>query len=168
MVGAAEAQLNKRFRPKSLSLHVRNGDYLMNNFPFLSLPHALAGLRIITAVLFMAHAVVRIVKDTIPQSAVFMGSVGFPQPELVVWAITLAELAAGTLLIVNRYVRPAATILFAIAGTGILLIHMHIGWFVGEHGTGGSEYSVSLMIALLVIAAADRERAMPKAHQNID
>jgi putative oxidoreductase len=42
---------------------------------------------------------------------------------------------------------------------GIALIHRHLGWFVGEHGTGGSEYSVSLLLALLVIAAADRSGA---------
>ena len=39
--------------------------------------------------------------------------------------------------------------------SGIVLIHRHLGWFVGEHGTGGSEYSVALLLALLVIASAD-------------
>ncbi|WP_310475960.1 DoxX family protein [Sandarakinorhabdus sp.] len=113
--------------------------------------------RIATAGFFMAHAVVRIVKGTIPQFGVFMESQGFPQGELIVWAITMTELVAGTLLIANRHVRLAATALFAIAFTGIVLIHRNLGWFVGEHGTGGSEYSVALIVLLLVIAAADRE-----------
>lgn len=39
---------------------------------------------------------------------------------------------------------------------GIGLIHWRNGWFVGEHGTGGSEYSVVLIGSLVVIAAADR------------
>ena len=129
----------------------------LGKFPFLNLTQAVAVLRVTTALLFLAHAVVRIVKGTIPQFEVLMGSVGFPEPELVVWAITLCELVAGALLILNRYVRPAATILFTIAGVGIILIHRHFGWFVGEHGTGGSEYSVALMVALLVVASADRE-----------
>jgi hypothetical protein len=56
----------------------------MNAYPFISLPHALIVLRVSVAILYMAHATVRIV-----------------------------------------------------------------------NGTGGSEYSVCLMVALLVIAAAD-------------
>jgi putative oxidoreductase len=136
---------------------------ILGKFPFLSLARAIGVLRVTTALLFLAHAVVRIVKGTIPQFAVFMESVGFPQPELVVLAITLSELLAGALLILNRYVRPASTILFTIAGVGIILIHRHLGWFVGEHGTGGSEYSVALMVALLVVASADRETRVSDA-----
>jgi putative oxidoreductase len=129
---------------------------MFKTYPFISLRQALTAARIVTAVLFMAHAVVRIVNGSIPQFGKFMTSVGFPQGEAVVWAITVVEIAAGTMLIVNRCVRVAATALFAIAAIGIVLIHRHIGWFVGEHGTGGSEYSVALIILLIVIAAADR------------
>ncbi|WP_301749802.1 DoxX family protein [uncultured Erythrobacter sp.] len=123
----------------------------------LSLRHALMMLRIVTALLFMAHAAVRIVHGTIPQFGAFMESVGFPEGEVLVWAITLAELVAGAAMIANRYVTQAAATLIMIAATGILLIHRHFGWFVGEHGTGGSEYSVALMAALIVIIAADRD-----------
>lgn len=129
---------------------------MMNAYPFLSLAQALFVVRLGTALLFMAHAAVRIANGTIPQFGKFMTSVGFPAGEAVVWMITVVELVAGTLLIVNRHVRIAATALFAIAATGIVLIHRHLGWFVGEHGTGGSEYSVALMILLILIAAADR------------
>lgn len=130
----------------------------MKAYPFISLAQALMLVRIVTAILFMAHAAVRIANGTIPQFGKFMASVGFPAGEAVVWTITIVELIAGTLLILNRYVRVAATALFAIAATGIVLIHRHLGWFVGEHGTGGSEYSVALMVLLIVIAAADRSR----------
>jgi len=37
----------------------------------------------------------------------------------------------------------------------MVIIHWRLGWFVGEHGSDGMEYSVSLMVSLLVIAAAD-------------
>ena len=131
---------------------------MMKAYPFISLAQALMLVRIVTAILFMAHAAVRIANGTIPQFGKFMASVGFPAGEAVVWTITIVELIAGTLLIINRYVRVAATALFAIAATGIVLIHRHLGWFVGEHGTGGSEYSVALMVLLIVIAAADRSR----------
>ncbi|MGH8444010.1 MAG: DoxX family protein [Solimonas sp.] len=127
----------------------------MKPYPLVTLPAALAVLRIGTAGLFMAHAVTRIFNGTLPRFAEFMGHAGFPYPLALVWAITAYEIVGGSLMAAGFYARYAAAGLFAIAGTGIVLIHAHNGWFVGEHGTGGSEYSVSLMLALLVIAAAD-------------
>lgn len=134
----------------------------MKNFPFISLKNTLDLARIMTAVFFLAHAIVRIVHNTIPQFTIFMESVGFPNGVIFVWLITIAELVSGTLLIINRFVRPACTILFTIAFVGIILIHRHYGWFVGEHGTGGSEYSVALMVLLLIICANDSEKAKIK------
>ena len=127
----------------------------MNNYPFLSGQTALLILRIVTPLLFMAHAIIRIAHNTIPQFALFMGNAGFPQPTAVVWAITIVELVAGVMLLLGVQVRWAATALAAIAFGGIVLIHRNLGWFVGEHGTGGSEYSVALLVMLLVLAAFD-------------
>ncbi|MCA0177583.1 MAG: DoxX family protein [Proteobacteria bacterium] len=129
----------------------------LTDFPFLSWPHTLTLLRVATALFFMVHALSRILLGTIGRFGGFMESAGFPHGVYWVWAITVSELVAGTLLICNRHVRLAASVLFTVAAGGIVLIHRHFGWFVGEHGTGGSEYSVALMVLLLVIAAADRE-----------
>jgi len=130
----------------------------MKTYPFLTLPMALIIARVMTAVLFMAHAVVRIFNGSIPQFGQFMTHQGFPFGEGVVWVITICEIVAGLLLIANRFVRIAATGLFIVAVGGVVLIHRHLGWFVGEHGTGGSEYSVALMVLLLVVAASDGEK----------
>ena len=129
----------------------------MSSFPFVTFRTALLVLRVGTPVLFMAHALVRIVNGSIPQFAGFLGSIGFPQPLVVVWAITLTELVAGTMLALGYRVRYAALALASIAAGGIVLIHRKFGWFVGEHGSGGSEYSVCLLMCLLILAAADRE-----------
>lgn len=126
--------------------------------PTLPLPTALRLLRWTTALLFMAHAVARIAKGTIPQFATFLGQVGFPFPVLVVWLVTITELASGMALLAGRGVRWGAAALFTIAATGILLIHARLGWWVGEHGTGGSEYSVALLAMLLVVAADEVPR----------
>jgi putative oxidoreductase len=131
-------------------------------FPFFTLTQALGIARLCTAVFFMAHAIVRIVKDTIPAFGAAMENFGFPNGVAVVWTITFVEIIAGLLLIFNLYVRLAASALFMIASVGIILIHARNGWFVGEHGTGGSEYSVALMVLLLVIACADRSHSRPK------
>jgi putative oxidoreductase len=135
----------------------------MNAYPYLSLRNSLVLLRIALAALFMAHAVVRIVNGTIPQFGQFMEGQGFPQGIVLVWCITAYEIAAGVCIALNWRTRFWATGLFAIALVGILSIHRHLGWFVGEHGTGSSEYSVALMVGLLVIAAADAERSAAAA-----
>jgi putative oxidoreductase len=132
-------------------------------YPFVSLDTALVLLRVCTAMLYMAHAAVRIVNGSIPQFGGFMERLGFRHGELWVWAITAVELIGGTLMALGRQVAWSASALFTIAAGGIVLIHRHFGWFVGEHGTGGSEYSVALMMALLVIAAADARRRRERA-----
>ena len=125
-------------------------------FPWLSLPHAFVMARFATAGFFLAHAVVRILSPaSIPSFSQFMASRGFPYPTAVVWAITITELIASTMLILHWQVRWAAAALILIVGEGIILIHRHLGWFVGEHGTGGSEYSVALLALLLLISVED-------------
>lgn len=119
---------------------------------FPSRERAFQVVRIGTACLFLAHAVVRVVNNTIPQFAVFMASQGFPQPTAVVWAITVVELIAALCLVVRVQVPVACAALASIAIGGIVLIHSKLGWFVGEHGAGGSEYSVALLLLLFLIA----------------
>ena len=132
---------------------------MIRNWPFVSLTQALAILRIVTPLLFMAHAAVRIANGSIPQFGAFMDSAGFAPGVVWVWGITLAELIAGAAVLIGWQVRWAVVPLLAVAIGGIVLIHARIGWFVGEHGTGGSEYSVALIVMLLVLAAADRDGA---------
>ncbi|HQW65987.1 MAG TPA: DoxX family protein [Gemmatimonadales bacterium] len=129
----------------------------MPAFPFISLAAALRLLRVVTPALFMLHALVRIANGSIPQFGEFMESAGFPNGVAVVWAITVAELGAGLGLMIGYRIRLMAAVLFGIAATGIVLIHRHQGWFVGEHGTGGSEYSVALLCMLVVVAATAEE-----------
>ena len=131
----------------------------MQGYPFVSLKAAFVIARIMTAVFFMAHAGTRIAVGTIPQFGKAMESFGFPNGEAWVWAITITELVCGTLLILGRYVRWATIPLATIVTVGIALIHVKFGWFVGEFGTGGMEYSVALLVLLLLIAARDKETA---------
>jgi putative oxidoreductase len=132
---------------------------LYRDFPFLSTNHALLLLRVVTAGLFMAHAITRIIVGTIPLFGQAMEAKGFPGGVHWVWGITIAEIVAGSLMIIGWQVRWAALTLFSVAAGGIALIHWKLGWFVGEFNTGGSEYSVALIFMLLMIAAADRERS---------
>ncbi|MFT3761651.1 MAG: DoxX family protein [Pseudoxanthomonas sp.] len=130
----------------------------LSNYPWVSPEVSLRVLRVMAAGFFLAHAIVRICNGTIPRFAGFMEAHGFPHGLLWVWAITACELVCGTLMVFNRKTRWATSGLAVIAAGGIVIIHRHRGWFVGEHGSGGCEYSVALLVMLLVVAAFDGAR----------
>lgn len=130
----------------------------MTAFPFLSLPQSLILLRVAIAIMFMAHAAVRVLNGTIPRFADFLNERGLVFGLALVWMITLFELVGGLALILGRYTRWVAAGFMSIAAGGIVLIHAQQGWFVGEHGTGGVEYSLMLLAGCFVVAAADRQQ----------
>jgi putative oxidoreductase len=138
---------------------------LLQAYPFLSLAQALTALRVATAIFFMAHAIMRVVNGTIPQFALRLTYEGWPFATAIVWAITVCEVVSGVALIVGRYIRWATAGLMLIAVMGIVIIHARLGWFVGEHGTGGMEYSLALIVSLITIAAADRDASPHAARQ---
>ena len=130
----------------------------MKNFPFLNSAQAMLLLRVAIAVMFMAHAFTRIANGTIPRFAGFLEDKGFIYGLAVVWAITVVEIVCGSLLIAGKYMRWAAAGLMVICVGGIVIVHAAKGWFVGEHGAGGVEYSIVLFVACVVIAAGDKGR----------
>jgi putative oxidoreductase len=129
----------------------------MRKFPFISLEHSLIFLRISVAFIFLAHAVVRVANSTINQFGGFMESKGFIYGNLWVWGITIFEIIGGLLLAFGYFTKWLSAGFIFLLIVGIILIHASFGWFVGEHGTGGSEYSFILIMALLVIAAVDKK-----------
>jgi putative oxidoreductase len=138
---------------------------LPTDFPFVKYQHALVILRISLAVFFMAHALVRLFTDgNIPGFAQYLAAKGWPFSLAIVWMITVYEITAGTLMMFGKWVRWCAAGLFFIAAMGIVIIHAQLGWFVGEHGTGGMEYSLCLMVSLLVVAAFDAEKVSGREH----
>lgn len=129
----------------------------MKNFPVITLNQALFLLRITTAIVFLAHAGVRIANGTITQFADFLDSkglvIGFP----IVCAITVFEIVGGIALLLGYFTKWLALGFILMLAAGIAIIHAELGWFVGEHGTGGMEYSIFLIVALVVIAASDKK-----------
>ena len=131
----------------------------MKKFPCLSQHQALVLLRISTALVFFLHALVRVINGTTPRFGEFMESKGFPSGVGFVWAITTFELIGGVLLALGYFRKILSLGFIIILVTGIILIHAQLGWFVGEHGTGGTEYSFILIMALLAIAATEKQTA---------
>lgn len=116
-------------------------------------------LRGIVALIFMAHAVVRLANGSIPQFGAFLESRGLPAGVFLVHAISAFEIIGGGLLAVGVRVKWICSGLTLIVLGGIALIHAQRGWFVGEHGIGGMEFSWLLVFALLALAAEDHARA---------
>jgi len=127
----------------------------MSGYPYISLAHSLILLRVAVAVFFMAHAAVRTVNGSIPNFGGFLETKGLPAGVVLVWLISLYELSAGLMMALGKFTRPMTAGFAVIVIGGIVLIHAPLGWFVGEHGVGGMEYSMSLLVSLLVVAAAD-------------
>ena len=125
----------------------------MNSYPFLTLKQALFLLRVSVALVFFLHAVVRVANGTIEQFAEFLSSKGIGYGTPVVWCITGYEILGSIVLAFGYFIKILSAGFILILLVGVVLIHASLGWFVGEHGTGGSEYSFILIIALVVIAA---------------
>ncbi|KIO77499.1 hypothetical protein TH53_09175 [Pedobacter lusitanus] len=111
-------------------------------------------MRYAVAFIFLAHATVRVTGGTVNRFGEFLTGKGFIFGTPLVWLITAFELAGGLLLALGYFTKWLSAGFIAILTIGIVIIHAEKGWFVGEHGEGGSEYSVILIIALLVIAAS--------------
>lgn len=122
----------------------------------LTLKYALVVLRVSLAAVFLAHAVVRITGGTIDRFAGFLNGKGLVFGQALVRSITAFELMGGALLALGYFVKWLSAGFIVLLLAGIVLIHASQGWFVGEHGTGGVEYSFVLIIAFLVVLASTR------------
>ncbi|MCZ4242590.1 DoxX family protein [Pedobacter punctiformis] len=115
-------------------------------------------LRISTALIFIAHAVVRVYGGTIQRFGDYLNNKGFVFGVPMVWGITAYEVIGGLLLAAGYFCKWLSAGFILMLAIGIAIIHAENGWFVGEHGSGGSEYSAILIICLIVIAAADQKK----------
>lgn len=109
-------------------------------------PYAALVLRLALGVMFVAHALLKVVVFTVPGTVQFFESVGFPG--FLAYVTIAAELGAGVLLVAGL-----ATRWVALATVPILLgaawVHLPNGWVFSAQG-GGWEYPVFLAIAAFV------------------
>ncbi|RYY56590.1 MAG: DoxX family protein [Chitinophagaceae bacterium] len=130
---------------------------MKRNLPWPSPAFTLIVLRCMTGLVFLLHASWRIITGSIREFESFFRSRQVPFPQFSVWLLTVFEILAAILLFVNYQTRIVALALIGMLIAGIGMIHFPLGWFVGEHGTGGSEYSVVLIAALLVIGSEKKK-----------
>ncbi|REG99416.1 DoxX family protein [Flavobacterium aquicola] len=129
----------------------------MKNFPFPSLSQSLLLFRILLPLFFVAHAVTRIANGTIDRFAGFLATKGFFATTVMVWGITAYEIIGGIALAFGYYKKYLSLGFILMLIMGNIIIHYENGWWVGEHGEGGMEYSCALILGLIVIASTEKE-----------
>ncbi|HEU4790623.1 MAG TPA: DoxX family protein [Flavobacterium sp.] len=130
----------------------------MKNFPFLSSSQSLLLFRITLPLFFTAHAVTRIANGTIERFAGFLSNKGFFATSAMVWGITIYEIIGGIALAFGYWTKYLSLGFILMLIMGNIIIHYENGWWVGEHGAGGMEYSCALILGLIVIASTKNEK----------
>ena len=105
-------------------------------------------LRISLGVMFMTHALLKILVFTLPGTVQFFASVGLPGD--LAYGVVAGELGGGILLIAGIGVRAVSVALLPIL-LGALYVHAGNGW-VFSNANGGWEYPAFLIAATVVQA----------------
>lgn len=119
----------------------------------LTREQSLHGLRIMVSMAMMAHGLQRLYFGTVGGFGEYLNTVGFLIGVPLAWAITLFELLAGLAMLLNYFTRWTSLIWAAQLVVGIILVHAKNGWYVVGPSTGGAEYSLLLIVSLLVLHA---------------
>lgn len=105
-------------------------------------------LRIASGALFLAHGLLKIFVFTLPGTAQFFGSLGYPAA--LAYAVVAAEVVGGLLLLAGALYRTTSLVLIPVL-VGALLVHLPNGWLFSAP-KGGWEFP-ALWIAVLAAQA---------------
>lgn len=123
----------------------------------ISQHQSLVLLRIGVSVLMMAHGFQRLYYNTVNDFGEFLNAKGLLIGPVLAWSITLFELIGGLALALGKFTRWISLGWIVVITMGIILVHAQNGWFVVGPSTGGVEYSILLLLALIVIAANENK-----------
>ncbi len=105
-------------------------------------------LRLVTGIIFAVHGWQKY-QSGIPAIAGFVGSIGFPMPEVFAVLLIAAELIGGLFLIIGLLTRWAAKSLIIVSLVALVLVHLPNGFSLA---TGGYEYILLLLAASVSLA----------------
>ena len=104
-------------------------------------------LRTSLGVMWIAHALLKLLVFTLPGTAQFFDSIGIPG--LLAYPVFAVELAGGIALVLGVYARQVALALVPVMAVAAS-VHLHNGWVHTSAG-GGWEYPVFLIAASLTL-----------------
>lgn len=104
--------------------------------------YGIALLRIALGVMFLAHGLLKVLVFTLPGTAAFFASVGFPA--FAAYLVVPAEVLAGIALILGFHTRLVALATIPLL-LGALSVHVGNGWLFSAP-KGGWEYPLYLVV----------------------
>jgi putative oxidoreductase len=111
-------------------------------------PYAAALLRLTLGIALLAHGLLKVLVFTMPGTAAFFASQGFPG--WMAYPVTMVEVLAGAAMILGIQSRIAALAAMPVL-LGALSVHIGNGWlFTAKNG--GWEYPAFLAAAAAVVA----------------
>ncbi len=112
-----------------------------------SAPLGIALLRVSLGVMWIAHALLKLLVFTLPGTAQFFTSIGFPG--FLAYPVFAVELLGGIALVLGIYARQTALALVPVMAVAAW-VHLPNGWVHTSAG-GGWEYPVFLIAASLAL-----------------
>jgi putative oxidoreductase len=107
----------------------------------------IALLRVSLGVMWIAHALLKLMVFTLPGTAHYFASIGLPG--FLAYPVFAAELLGGIALLLGLYARQAALALVPVLAVAAL-VHVPNGWVHTSAG-GGWEYPVFLLAASIAL-----------------
>lgn len=104
-------------------------------------------LRVSLGVMWIAHALLKLLVFTLPGTAQFFASVGLPG--FLAWPVFAVELLGGIALVLGLYARQVALALVPVLAVAAW-VHLPNGWVHTSPG-GGWEYPVFLLAASVAL-----------------
>lgn len=112
-----------------------------------SAPLGLTLLRTALGTMWIAHALLKLFVFTLPGTAQFFASVGYPG--FLAYPVFAAELLGGLALALGIYARQVALLLLPVM-LAAAWVHLPNGWLFTNKG-GGWEYPIFLAVASLAL-----------------
>ncbi len=119
----------------------------MNPNPSQSAMQGAALLRVALGLMWISHALLKLLVFTLPGTAQFFASVGLPG--FLAYPVFGAELLGGLAILLGVYARQTALLLVPVMATATL-VHLPNGWVFTAPG-GGWEYPAFLIVASLAV-----------------
>lgn len=111
----------------------------------------LHSFRVVLSLLLIIHGVVRLSVGGALHFGAYLEEEGIPAGNIIAYLLTFFEIVGGCLLalrVCTKWIVPVFLIEIIL---GLIMVHAKEGWFVVGYGRNGSEYSVLIIISLVLI-----------------